>query len=159
MKAVIDATGWPKATAYRYRDQNRWKEQFELEYKQTQALSKTIAFLDDPSTTEEVIADKNYELASRILNLSLSRLESTLLAEIDGPIYSEALQKLTTTLEKLTNTKNNRTNKGVSKKKVQIEKLDWNRLIEHSAEMEDSDKKKDLVRKVIDVSKSSRESK
>lgn len=119
---IIEESGISRSTLFRWRKQQKWDEEKNRKSNLDQKLVETLAFYEDPTNTEQAIAERNLQLLLRIQGLNLAKLFHRAVAgeapDMLAIAMSDSLNKYSSTLEKLIKSDQSIKSGGVETKQV-----------------------------------------
>lgn len=126
---ILAESGIPRATLFRWRKDQKWDEEKERKLVLAQKLAESIAFYENPTNTEQALAQANLQLLLRIQGMNLSKLISKVASgespDVIALAMSDSLNKYSGMLEKLIKSDQSIKSGGVERKEiVHVQALD-----------------------------------
>lgn len=137
---MIEESGVPRATLFRWRKQQKWDEEKNKKQILAQKLVESLAFYENPSNSEQALAQANLQLLLRIQGVNLAKLTHKALAgeapDLIAIAMSDALNKYSGMLEKLIKSDHSIKSGGVEKKEViHVHQLDMDDALRLALEL------------------------
>lgn len=137
---ILEESGVPRATLFRWRKEQKWDEEKNKKLALAQKLAESLAFYEDPTNTEQALAQSNLQLLLKIQGINLAKLAHKALAgeapDMIAVMMSDSLNKYSGMLEKLIKSDHSIKSGGVERKEVvHIQALDMDDAVRLALEM------------------------
>ena len=102
---LAEEFGVPKGTISSWASRDGWREERKFHENLARELTESVSFLVDPNTEEKALAEGNRRILLQIQGLHLAKIKHDILAGKPIIDIADAVQKYTTALNKINDTK------------------------------------------------------